>query len=47
MDICRQKLPELRGVTGDTGHSQACFLDEETKDREAARLLAATLAGAR
>jgi len=46
MDICRQKLPELAEVTGDRGHRQACFLDEETKDREAARLLAATMAGA-
>jgi peptide/nickel transport system ATP-binding protein len=46
MDVCRQKLPELQGVTGDPGHRQACFLDEETKDRQASRLLAATMAGA-
>jgi oligopeptide/dipeptide ABC transporter ATP-binding protein len=46
MDVCRQKLPELQGVTGDLGHRQACFLDEETKDRQASRLLAATMAGA-
>jgi peptide/nickel transport system ATP-binding protein len=46
MDICRQKVPELQGVTGDQGHRQACFLDEETKDRQASRLLAATMAGA-
>jgi oligopeptide/dipeptide ABC transporter ATP-binding protein len=46
MDVCRQKVPELAEVTGDPGHRQACFLDEETKDREAARLLAATMAGA-
>jgi peptide/nickel transport system ATP-binding protein len=46
MDVCRQKLPELQGVTGDAGHRQACFLDEETKDRQASRLLAATMAGA-
>ena len=46
MDICRQKLPELQGVTSDPGHRQACFLDEETKDRQASRLLAATMAGA-
>jgi oligopeptide/dipeptide ABC transporter ATP-binding protein len=46
MDVCRQKLPELAEVTGDQGHRQACFLDEETKDREASRLLAATMAGA-
>jgi peptide/nickel transport system ATP-binding protein len=46
MDVCRQKVPDLAQVTGDQGHRQACFLDEETKDREAARLLAATMAGA-
>jgi oligopeptide/dipeptide ABC transporter ATP-binding protein len=46
MDVCRQKVPELQGVTGDPGHRQACFLDEETKDRQASRLLAATMAGA-
>jgi peptide/nickel transport system ATP-binding protein len=46
MDVCRQRVPELTEVTGDSGHRQACFLDEETKDREAARLLAATMAGA-
>jgi oligopeptide/dipeptide ABC transporter ATP-binding protein len=46
MDICRQKLPELEPVSGDSGHRQACYLDEETKDREVARLLAATMAGA-
>jgi oligopeptide/dipeptide ABC transporter ATP-binding protein len=46
MDVCKAKVPELLGVTGDAGHLQACHLDEETKDREAARLLAATLAEA-
>jgi peptide/nickel transport system ATP-binding protein len=46
MDICRQKLPELEPVTGDSGHRQACYLDEETKDREVARLTAAIMAGA-
>jgi peptide/nickel transport system ATP-binding protein len=46
MDICRQKLPELEPVSGDEDHRQACYLDEETKDREVARLLAATMAGA-
>jgi oligopeptide/dipeptide ABC transporter ATP-binding protein len=46
MDVCRQKVPELAEVTADPGHRQACFLDEETKDREASRLLAATMAGA-
>jgi peptide/nickel transport system ATP-binding protein len=46
MDVCRQKVPELEPVSADPGHRQACFLDEETKDREAARLLAVTMAGA-
>ena len=46
MDVCRQKVPELEPVSADPGHRQACFLDEETKDREVARLLAATMAGA-
>jgi hypothetical protein len=46
MDVCRQTVPELGGITGDPGHRQACFLDEETKDREVSRLLAATMAGA-
>jgi len=45
MEVCRQKVPELRGVSHEPGHLQACFLDEETKSREAARLFAATMAG--
>ena len=46
MDICQQKLPELKPVSADPGHEQACFLDEQTKAREAARLHAAVTAGA-
>jgi peptide/nickel transport system ATP-binding protein len=46
MSICKQEEPELRPVGGDTDHLQACHLDEETKDREAAKLLAGTLAEA-
>jgi peptide/nickel transport system ATP-binding protein len=47
MDVCKQKVPELMGVSFDPEHRQACFLDEETKVREAARLLyAAPVAGA-
>ena len=46
MSVCKQKEPELRPVSGDPGHLQACHLDEETKDREAAKLLAGTLAEA-
>src|SRR5918999_4071668 len=46
MSVCKQKEPELRPVSDDPGHLQACHLDEETKDREAAKLLAGTLAEA-
>jgi hypothetical protein len=46
MDVCRQELPELRPVLGDTDHTQACWLDEETKQREAAKVAAATMAEA-
>jgi peptide/nickel transport system ATP-binding protein len=45
MDVCKTKVPKLTPVTGDPGHDQACHLDEETKDREAARLIATTTAG--
>ena len=45
MSVCKQKVPELMGVSFDPDHEQACFLDEETKAREAARLYA-PLAGA-
>jgi peptide/nickel transport system ATP-binding protein len=43
MERCRQVDPELRGISTDPEHLQACHLDEETKDREAAKLLAATI----
>jgi peptide/nickel transport system ATP-binding protein len=46
MEVCRQKVPELMPVSTDPGHTQACFLDEETKAREAERLTASVLAGA-
>jgi peptide/nickel transport system ATP-binding protein len=46
MSVCKQKEPELRPLTGEPDHLQACHLDEETKDREAAKLLAGTLAEA-
>ncbi|HEY7397700.1 MAG TPA: ABC transporter ATP-binding protein [Gaiellaceae bacterium] len=46
MDVCRTKVPELLPVTGEPNHLQACHLDEETKDREAARLLHSFAAGA-
>jgi peptide/nickel transport system ATP-binding protein len=43
MERCRQVDPELRGISTDPDHLQACHLDEATKDREAAKLLAATI----
>ena len=46
MEICKTTEPELLPVGHDTEHLQRCHLDEETKDREAAKLLAGTLAEA-
>ena len=46
MDICLTKEPVLAAVPGSPTHRQACHLDVETKDREAAKLLAGTLAEA-
>jgi peptide/nickel transport system ATP-binding protein len=46
MNICKQQEPDLRPVGDEPQHLQACHLDEETKDREAAKLLAGTLAEA-
>src|SRR5437868_2095581 len=38
MEICKQTEPELLPVSHDPTHFQRCHLDEETKDREAAKL---------
>ncbi len=46
MDICTSKDPELLPISDDPTHLQACHLDEDTKDREATKLLAGTLAEA-
>jgi oligopeptide/dipeptide ABC transporter ATP-binding protein len=46
MDICKQENPPLRPISDDPDHLQACHLDEETKDREAQKLLEGTLAQA-
>jgi peptide/nickel transport system ATP-binding protein len=46
MNICRTVDPALAPVTGDPGHLQSCHLDEETKLREAAKLLAGMMAEA-
>src|SRR5437764_764203 len=44
MDICKKEDPPLKPVTDDPAHLAACHLDEATKDREAQKLLAGTLA---
>jgi peptide/nickel transport system ATP-binding protein len=46
MDVCKTTVPELMPATHDPRHMQACHLDEATKEREAAKLLAATMAEA-
>jgi peptide/nickel transport system ATP-binding protein len=38
MEICKQTEPGLDPVSHDPSHFQRCHLDEETKDREAAKL---------
>ncbi len=44
MEVCKTTFPELRPTGRDPNHLQACHLDEDTKEREAAKLLAATIA---
>jgi peptide/nickel transport system ATP-binding protein len=44
MNICRETEPELEPTQHDAAHLQRCHLDEQTKEREAAKLLEATLA---
>jgi peptide/nickel transport system ATP-binding protein len=46
MNVCKETEPELRPISNDPDHLQACHLDEQTKDREAAKLLAGTMAEA-
>src|SRR5918911_777169 len=46
LDLCKQEDPPLRPINDDPSHLQACHLDEETKDREAQKLLEGTLAQA-
>jgi peptide/nickel transport system ATP-binding protein len=46
MDVCRSTEPSLVPVPDDRSHLQACHLDVETKDREAAKVLAGTMAEA-
>ena len=46
MERCKSVDPELAPVEREPDHLQACFLDAETKDRESAKVLAATMAEA-
>ena len=41
MDVCVREVPLLKAAAHDPAHLQACFLDDQTKEREAAKLLAA------
>src|SRR5919198_947990 len=44
MEKCKTVEPPLVPISDDPQHLQACHLDEETKDREATKLLEATMA---
>jgi peptide/nickel transport system ATP-binding protein len=46
MSICKTVEPELLPAGDEADHVQACHLDVDTKDREAAKLLAGTMAEA-
>jgi peptide/nickel transport system ATP-binding protein len=46
MGICKQVEPELLPAGDERDHVQACHLDVATKDREAAKVLAGTMAEA-
>jgi peptide/nickel transport system ATP-binding protein len=46
MNICKTADPALAPVSDDPSHLQACHLDEETKNREAAKLLSGMIAEA-
>jgi peptide/nickel transport system ATP-binding protein len=39
MNICKEENPELKPVPDEPVHLDACHLDQETKDREARKLL--------
>jgi len=46
MDVCKRENPALAPSGHDPAHLQACHLEQETKDREAAKLLAGMLGNA-
>ena len=45
MSVCKTTVPELRPAPNERAHLDACHLDDETKEQEAAKLLAAMLVG--
>ena len=40
MDVCKRDHPVLAPTAGEPDHLQACWLDQETKDQQGARVLA-------
>jgi peptide/nickel transport system ATP-binding protein len=46
MEVCKTTVPELAPTQRDAEHLQRCHLDEETKEREAQKLLSSTMAEA-
>ena len=46
MEVCKTTVPELKPTQRDPAHLERCHLDEETKEREAAKLLEVTMAEA-
>jgi peptide/nickel transport system ATP-binding protein len=46
MEVCKNEEPQLKPVSNEPHHVQACWLDEPTKDREAEKLLSGSLAEA-
>ena len=46
MEVCKTTVPDLAPSGHERDHLQRCHLDQETKDREAAKLLEATMAEA-
>jgi peptide/nickel transport system ATP-binding protein len=46
MEVCKTTVPELKPTQRDAEHLERCHLDEETKEREAAKLLEVTMAEA-
>ncbi len=46
MSVCNQQDPPLKAVAGEHGHDEACHLDAESKEREAANLLAGVMGSA-